>query len=433
MSVLLSNGKQMPLISLGTYKTSEEDLNKLISIALDTGYRSFDTASCCMNETILYKILEKELFIRNMSREDVYLITKLKPKDHGYDNAIEAMKKSSRNLGGYIDMYLIHWPGVAKCKPNDEMNKKLRCESWNAMTDMYTGAIGAIGATGASADTAGTSTLVRGIGVSNYHIHHLEELCNLEPEPEAGAEPEPEVYDYTAPSKPNTSNPNDNYDHNNSHRPHIKPMVNQIEIHPTHHPIALISYCRQHEIQVQAYAPFGSGGLLKKEFLDLFPKCREIAMGLRLGLGLDSGVERESAPGNKDEGDKRDKSDNDTGSSRSSGSSSLTMDTSMEHLDTDIDTKMALCTVYLSWLLQHGYLAVPKATTPDQVVNNYQCIAQSQCQCQCQAGSTSVPVPLANSNSNCNCSHLSVEEVLYLDSIQSQHTHKYCWDSEHIL
>lgn len=376
--ISLSNGQKMPSISLGTYKSNEIDLKAIISSALDIGYRAFDTASSYTNEGILWKILDKELQKRLLTRESVYIITKLRPKDHGYNNTIEAIKKSANNLGGYIDMFLIHWPGVAKLKPEDGRNKVLRQESWNAMIDMYTCNMKEIEGQNY------VQPLVRGIGVSNYQIHHLEEICN------------PNV-DHCTDHEEDILQTHCDGVHGKEFR--MKPMVNQIEIHLSHHPLELISYCKLHGIQLQAYSPYGAGGLLEEKFVESNPECKKLIhlvhRRLKGVLGTNANIVDNCDEILQDE--------------------SIMSKQCYEQMSPQ-ERKMAMCNICVSWLLHHGYAVVPKTSVSTHLLNNS------------MIDSLLKEAPL----SPAICFPLTEEEFSFLDSIHAEQPHKYCWDSSHI-
>jgi len=251
-SFVLSNGVEMPSVGLGTYQMNEDELKLAIKVALDVGYRMFDTAANYKNEGFIGEILARELMERDMKRSDVFIITKLSPKDQGYDKTVDAMRKSASLLGGYIDLYLIHWPGVSKTDPSSAQNAVGRCESWLAMQDIYSEAAQTQSqsereGTGTGTDTgtgtgAGIGTgigkpLVRAIGVSNYHVVHLQALL---------ADPALRV----------------------------PPAVNQVELHPCYHPTDLRKFCTDAGVHLQAYSPLGRGNLLAPEFLRQFPEVR---------------------------------------------------------------------------------------------------------------------------------------------------------------
>lgn len=141
----LHNGVEMPYLGLGTYmpKDSQEVTNS-VRLALDNGYRHIDTAAVYRNENDVRLGIEAS----TMSREDVFVSSKVWNSDHGYDKTIKAFEKSLANLQmDYLDLYLVHWPVVGLYK-----------ETWRAMEDLY------------------KQGKIRAIGVCNFLKHQLEDL-----------------------------------------------------------------------------------------------------------------------------------------------------------------------------------------------------------------------------------------------------------------
>ncbi|MFQ5910009.1 MAG: aldo/keto reductase, partial [Thermoplasmata archaeon] len=143
--VTLSNAVEMPVFGLGLYMSRPGDeARSAISQALEAGYRLIDTAAYYQNERDVGEALRDS----GVPREDVFITTKLKNSDHGYETAIAACDRSLRLLGlSFVDLYLIHWPVEG-----------LRMESWRAL------------------ETLLKEGKCHAIGVSNYTIRHLEEL-----------------------------------------------------------------------------------------------------------------------------------------------------------------------------------------------------------------------------------------------------------------
>jgi hypothetical protein len=104
----LYNGILMPSIGLGVYKTKDgNEVKKTIKTALETGYRMIDTASIYNNEIGVGEAIRE----CNISREDIFITTKLWNNDQGYEKTIEAFHSSLKKLNlEYIDLYLVHWP-----------------------------------------------------------------------------------------------------------------------------------------------------------------------------------------------------------------------------------------------------------------------------------------------------------------------------------
>ena len=142
----LNNGIKIPVFGLGTYQARGGEAREAIRYALEIGYRHIDTAAMYGNE----EDVGEAIVLSGLSREEVFVTTKLWNADHGYEKAMKACEKSLRRLKlDYVDLYLIHWPV-----------RGLRNESWKAL------------------ETLQKEGKCRAIGVSNYMTWHLEELLD---------------------------------------------------------------------------------------------------------------------------------------------------------------------------------------------------------------------------------------------------------------
>lgn len=202
-TIHLSSGSEMPVVGLGTFKTRGQDLvHSALGAALEAGYSSIDTASVYRNEKEIGECLKEFLPKYGLKREDIFITSKLGPKDHGRGKCREACLKSISDLDcEYLDLFLIHWPGVQGRKPEDSSNKQLRLESWRDIEELF------------------SEGKIRAIGVSNFEQRHLEELlreCS------------------------------------------VKPAVLQIEHHPHLVQHSLVKYCKENDIHFQAYSSLGT-------------------------------------------------------------------------------------------------------------------------------------------------------------------------------
>lgn len=200
----LKNGLEIPVVGFGTWKTPDgDDAYNSVSEALKAGYRHIDTAAVYGNEESVGKAIKDS----GLSREDVFVTSKVWNTERGYDKTIAAYEASLEKLGmDYLDLYLIHWPAIEKQNDDwEELNK----ESWRALMDLY---------------KAGK---VKSIGVSNFQKKHMEALKDAE----------------------------------------ILPMVNQIEFHPGWLQEETRELCKELGILVEAYSPNGNGKLLKDDTL----------------------------------------------------------------------------------------------------------------------------------------------------------------------
>jgi diketogulonate reductase-like aldo/keto reductase len=145
----LHNGVKMPWFGLGVFKVEEgPELVNAVKVAIKHGYRSIDTAAIYENEEGVGQGIREGLKEAGISREDLFVTSKVWNADLGYESTIAAYEKSLQKLGlEYLDLYLIHWPVEGKYK-----------EAWRAMETIY------------------KEGKVKAIGVSNFQIHHLKDL-----------------------------------------------------------------------------------------------------------------------------------------------------------------------------------------------------------------------------------------------------------------
>ena len=141
----MNDGHKIPVVGLGTWKSEPGDSTyNAVLASINAGYRHIDTARAYDNESDVGRAVNDA----GVSREDLFITTKLWNKDQGYQTALEACEKSLARLDcGYIDLYLIHWP--LKDKRND---------SWKAFIELQ------------------EQDLCKSIGVSNFTIDNLKEL-----------------------------------------------------------------------------------------------------------------------------------------------------------------------------------------------------------------------------------------------------------------
>jgi 2,5-diketo-D-gluconate reductase A len=144
--VTLNSGKMMPQLGLGAYKVNQDIAVQLVQHALEIGYRRIDTAALYDNEAEVGAAIRKS----GLSREEVFVTSKIWNDRHGYAEAKEAIQESVDRLNiDYVDMMLIHWP----CPKQDKF-----VETWRAFEEVL------------------ETGVVRSIGVSNFNQPHLEKL-----------------------------------------------------------------------------------------------------------------------------------------------------------------------------------------------------------------------------------------------------------------
>ena len=151
-NIKLNNGTTIPQVGLGLWevKTKEECWTS-IQTALDAGYRHFDSAQAYGNEASLGDVLGEAFRGQsNLTREDIFITTKLWNENQKAELALPAFEESLENLQtDYVDLFLIHFP-----------QSDTRQKAWKVLETIY------------------ASKKAKSIGVSNYTITHLEELLD---------------------------------------------------------------------------------------------------------------------------------------------------------------------------------------------------------------------------------------------------------------
>ncbi|MFC3749940.1 aldo/keto reductase [Paenibacillus sp. GCM10012306] len=145
----LSNGVKMPWLGLGVFQVEEgAELENAVKTAIVHGYRSVDTAAIYGNEEGVGNGIRQGLEAAGISREELFVTSKVWNADLGYESTIAAYELSLKKLGlEYLDLYLIHWPVKGKYK-----------EAWRALETLY------------------KEGRVKTIGVSNFLEHQLKDL-----------------------------------------------------------------------------------------------------------------------------------------------------------------------------------------------------------------------------------------------------------------
>lgn len=219
--VTLSNGVTMPYFGLGVFQAKNgKEVISAIDTALENGYRLIDTAALYGNEKGVGEAVRRSAVLR----EEVFVTSKVWNSDQGYDKTLRAFDDSMNRLKlDYLDLYLIHWPVKTKYK-----------DTWKALERLY------------------AEKRVKAIGVSNFLVHHLEDLANSA---------------------------------------NIRPMVNQVEFHPYLSQPSLLEYCKRVKIQLQAWSPLMQGRVVKVESLQkLAKKYKKTVAQVVLRWSLQKGV-----------------------------------------------------------------------------------------------------------------------------------------------
>ena len=107
---ILNNGVQIPAIAFGTYKAADGKNADVIRMAIEAGYRYFDTASFYETETYLAEAIRES----GRSRDEFFIASKLWKTEMGYENVKRAFSRTLENLEtDYLDLYLIQPAGLS--------------------------------------------------------------------------------------------------------------------------------------------------------------------------------------------------------------------------------------------------------------------------------------------------------------------------------
>jgi diketogulonate reductase-like aldo/keto reductase len=187
----LNNGTEMPWLGFGVFQIDDGSaVEEAASEALRVGYRSIDTAAVYRNEVGTGKAIKES----GIPRDEIFLTTKVWNEDQRLGRPLEAIEESLERLDtDYVDLYLVHWPVADHYR-----------DAWQKMQEIY------------------ESGRAKAIGVSNFLIHHLDDIL-------ADGE--------------------------------VVPAVNQVEFHPRLQSPALVEYCQGKGIHVEAWAPLMKGGV----------------------------------------------------------------------------------------------------------------------------------------------------------------------------
>lgn len=106
-SITLNNGLEMPQLGYGVWQVPDDEATTAVATAIESGYRSIDTAAIYGNE----EGTGKAIAASGVARDELFVTTKLWNGDQGYDSTLRAFDASLDKLGlDYVDLYLIHWP-----------------------------------------------------------------------------------------------------------------------------------------------------------------------------------------------------------------------------------------------------------------------------------------------------------------------------------
>jgi len=210
-SLQYANGDQMPVIGLGTWKSTSGEVYKAVKEALRLGYRHIDCAPIYGNEAEVGQALTESFKEGVTSRDQLWITSKLWNNSHAPEDVQPAIEKTLVDLQiDALDLYLVHWPialkkGVLLAESGKDfipLDEQPIIKTWASMEALV------------------DKRLTRHIGVSNFSIVKLKALLG------------------TA---------------------RLMPEMNQIELHPYLQQPAMFEFCHSNNIHLTAYAPLGSG------------------------------------------------------------------------------------------------------------------------------------------------------------------------------
>lgn len=110
-TISFNDDREMPQLGLSTYKLNDDECIRVVREAIDLGYRHFDTATLYKNEEALGTALKQAIDAGDVTREDLFITSKVWHSHHGAQKAEQAFQESMEKLKlDYLDLYLIHWP-----------------------------------------------------------------------------------------------------------------------------------------------------------------------------------------------------------------------------------------------------------------------------------------------------------------------------------
>lgn len=139
---------EIPQLGFGVWQVPEDEVVGAVTTAIETGYRSIDTARLYGNERGTGEAIAKS----GIPREELFVTTKVWNDDHGFDSTIAAFEGSMQRLGlETLDLFLIHWPAPKQNRYVD---------TWKALLRLR------------------EEGRVRAVGVCNFHVPHLQRLLD---------------------------------------------------------------------------------------------------------------------------------------------------------------------------------------------------------------------------------------------------------------
>ena len=148
-AVALNDDNSIPALGIGVGELSDDETERAVSVALETGIRLIDTATAYGNEAAVGRAVAAS----GIPRAEIFITTKLATTDQGFRASQDACRASLDRLGtDYVDAYLIHWPGV---------DPGIYLHSWGGMLKLR------------------EDGLAKSIGVCNFSAEDLSNVIEL--------------------------------------------------------------------------------------------------------------------------------------------------------------------------------------------------------------------------------------------------------------
>nr|CAI5823891.1 unnamed protein product [Callosobruchus analis] len=209
--IRLNNGQKCPVLGLGTWMSAPGEVKEAVKYAIDVGYRHIDCAWLYGNEKEIGEGIREKINDGTVKREDLFIVTKLWNIFHEKEKVVPACRESLKNFGlDYVDLYLIHWPCAQKHTGKIDIHLPFKdavnieydfVETWRGMEECV------------------ELGLTKSIGLSNFNSKQVQRILDAAV---------------------------------------IKPVMNQIEVSPNLNQKKLIKFCKDRQIEITAYSPFGS-------------------------------------------------------------------------------------------------------------------------------------------------------------------------------
>ncbi len=227
----LYNGIKVPTYAYGTYLTDKSEFGCIncVKTAIQSGIRHIDCAYVYGNQELVGDAIKQSIEEGIVKRTDLFITSKVPENQYGYLNTKRIIQDSLDVMNlNYFDMFLLHSP----YRTSKEWKRWIE-DSWCALEEQYEAGI------------------LKSIGVSNFNIKHLEYLLSIAK---------------------------------------IKPMINQLEIHPQHQQRKLIEFCQKNKIAISCWGALNQGRIFKNEnFLRLANKYNKDASQIAIKWSLNKG------------------------------------------------------------------------------------------------------------------------------------------------